>query len=67
MVTLTLDDSIIENIYIHEFEYNKDKFFHFIKSSFEKWQEANTNQTQEEDCHHLQSTFLAHLWDNSLG
>ncbi|KIM09484.1 MAG: hypothetical protein KU38_09195 [Sulfurovum sp. FS08-3] len=65
MITLTIDDSIIENIYIYEFEHNPDKFFHFIKSSFAKWRESNTNQTQEENLQHLQSTSLAHLWDNN--
>jgi L-ribulose-5-phosphate 3-epimerase UlaE len=35
MITLNIDDKNIENIFLNEFHSNKEKFFEFIKLSFD--------------------------------
>jgi len=36
MLTLTIEDKNVENIFLNEFHSNKEKFFEFIKLSFEE-------------------------------
>lgn len=55
MITLTIEDKQIEHIFIDEFHSNKEKFFEFIKLSFDS---INTkNKTYDEDWSHLEADF----------
>jgi hypothetical protein len=41
MLTLTIEDKNVENIFLNEFHSNKEKFFEFIKLSFEEIKRKN--------------------------
>ncbi len=53
MITLTIEDKQIEHIFLDEFHSNKEKFFEFIKLSFEGFQ----NQNVGEDWFYLEADF----------
>lgn len=50
MITLTIEDKQIEHIFLDEFHSNKEKFFEFIKLSFDGFQ----NQSVDEDWSYLE-------------
>ncbi|MDD5373847.1 MAG: hypothetical protein PHO62_10540 [Sulfurimonas sp.] len=53
MITLTIEDKQIEHIFLDEFHSNKEKFFEFIKLSFDGFQ----NQSVDEDLSYLEDDF----------
>ena len=53
MITLTIEDKQIEHIFLDEFQSNKEKFFEFIKLSFEGFK----NQSVDEDWSYLEDDF----------
>jgi hypothetical protein len=50
MITLTIEDKQIEHIFLDEFHSNKEKFFEFIKLSFDGFR----NQSVDEDLSYLE-------------
>lgn len=50
MITLTIEDKQIEHIFLDEFHSNKEKFFEFIKLSFDGFR----NQSLDEDLSYLE-------------
>ncbi|MDD3452214.1 hypothetical protein [Sulfurimonas sp.] len=52
MITLTIEDKQIEHIFLDEFHSNKEKFFEFIKLSFDS--NKTKNKTYDEDWSYLE-------------
>lgn len=50
MITLTIEDKQIEHIFLDEFHSNKEKFFEFIKLSFDGFR----SQSADEDLSYLE-------------
>ncbi len=44
MITLTIEDKQIEHIFLDEFHSNKEKFFEFIKLSFDGFRSQNADE-----------------------
>ena len=44
MITLTIEDKQIEHIFLDEFHSNKEKFFEFIKLSFDGFRNESVNE-----------------------
>jgi hypothetical protein len=63
MLSLTIEDKNIENIFLKEFHSDKVEFFNFIKSSFDKFKDKNT-QNNSFDLSDLQISSMAKTWDN---
>ncbi|MFA6196962.1 MAG: hypothetical protein WC656_10010 [Sulfurimonas sp.] len=55
MLTLTIEDKNVENIFLNEFHSNKEKFFEFIKLSFDS--SKIKNETYDEDWSYLEDDF----------
>lgn len=55
MLTLTIEDKNVENIFLNEFHSNKEKFFEFIKLSFEEIK--TKKETCEDDWSYLEDGF----------
>ena len=64
MVSLNLEDKIVETIFLQEFHSDKKKFFDFIKSSFEKLKNSQQN-TIDDNFTNLQIDSMATTWDNN--
>ena len=60
MLSLTIEDQKIEHIFLQEFQSDKDKFFSFIKESYEKIKD----KTQSGDLKDLQISSMQKTWDN---
>ena len=63
MISLTIDNQNIEDIFLKEFHSNKEEFFTFIQSSYEKLKD-NINDTSESDLINLQINSMSNTWDN---
>ena len=63
MLSLTIDNQNIEDIFLKEFHSNKEEFFTFIQSSYEKLK-GNVNNTSESDLINLQIDSMFTTWDN---
>ena len=63
MLSLTIDNQNIEDTFLKEFHSNKEEFFTFIQSSYEKLKD-NINDTSESDLINLQIDSMASTWDN---
>jgi hypothetical protein len=44
MLTLIIEDKNVENIFLNEFHSNKEKFFEFIKLSFDGFRNESVNE-----------------------
>ena len=64
MLSLTIEDKNIENIFLKEFHSDKEKFFNFIQSSFDKLKNKDTNHNDNTDLMNLQMSSMASTWDN---
>ncbi len=62
MITLTIEDRSIENIFLNEFGGDKDRFFSFIKKSFQKLQNS-----KDLDLSHLNSHIQKAIDSGSSG
>ena len=60
MISLTIEDKNIENIFLKEFDSNKKEFFNFIQNSFDKLK--NNNNT---NLINLQISSMSKTWDNN--
>ncbi|MCX6053196.1 MAG: hypothetical protein NTZ60_11905 [Campylobacterales bacterium] len=52
MITLTIEDKNVENIFLNEFHSNKEKFFEFIKLSFDSTK--TKSESYDEDWSYLE-------------
>lgn len=64
MLSLTIEDKKIENIFLEEFHSDKVEFFNFIKSSFEKFKDKNIENNDDLDFTELQISSMSKTWDN---
>lgn len=64
MVSLNLEDKIVETIFLQEFHSDKKEFFDFIKSSFEKLKNSQQN-TIDDNFTNLQIDSMATTWENN--
>lgn len=60
MLSLTIEDQKIEHIFLQEFQSDKDKFFSFIKESYERIKD----KTKSGDLKDLQISSMQKTWDN---
>jgi len=60
MLSLTIEDQKIEHIFLQEFQSDKDKFFSFIKESYERIKD----KTKSSDLKDLQISSMQKTWDN---
>ena len=60
MLSLTIEDKKLERIFLKEFQSDKDRFFNFIKESYEKIKE----KTSLGDLKDLQIESMQKTWDN---
>ncbi len=60
MLSLTIEDQKIERIFLQEFQSDKDKFFSFIKESYERIKD----KTKSGDLKDLQISSMQKTWDN---
>lgn len=60
MLSLTIEDKKLEHIFLKEFQSDKDRFFNFIKESYEKIKEKTTSG----DLRDLQIESMQKTWDN---
>jgi len=66
MITLKIENEKIENIFLNDFHSNKDKFFEFIQSSYEKMKIANNQDDFKIDLVKSQESSMSKTWDNDL-
>jgi hypothetical protein len=64
MLSLTIEDKNIENIFLKEFHSDKVEFFNFIKSSFDKFKDKNIENNDDLDFTDLQIDSMSKTWDN---
>ncbi|MEA2017136.1 MAG: hypothetical protein U9N59_01700 [Campylobacterota bacterium] len=64
MLSLTIEDKNIENIYLKEFHSDKKKFFSFIQSSFEKLKNKESLEDNDSELMHLQISSMTTTWNN---
>ena len=62
MITLKIENEQIENIFLNEFNSNKDKFFEFIQNSYVK---MKSNDKEELDLINSQEQSMSKTWDNN--
>jgi len=63
MLTLKIENKKIENIFLNEFHSNREKFFDFIQTSYEKMKNTDKNNEQKEFLE-LQETSMFNTWNN---
>ena len=63
MLTLKIENEKIEHIFLNEFHSNREKFFEFIQSSYDK---LKTTQCRDLDNDFIkaQETSMSKTWDN---
>lgn len=64
MLSLTIEDKNVENIFLKEFHSDKKKFFEFIQSSFKKLKTKDIEQNQDIDLESLQIDSMNKTWEN---
>jgi len=62
MITLKIENPQIENIFLNEFNSNKEKFFEFIQTSFENIQ--NSDKKLKNKLISSQEISMKKTWDN---
>ena len=65
MLSLIIEDKNIENIFLKEFNSNKQDFFNFIKSSFNKLKYDETKENENINLMNLQMSSMLVTWDNN--
>ncbi len=63
MLSLTIENKNIENIFLEEFHSDKKKFFEFIESSFNKLK-INNIENDDSILANQQVSSMATTWDN---
>jgi len=64
MLSLTIEDKKIEDIFLKEFHSDKKKFFDFIESSFEKLKTKDDIKNQDIKLTNLQIDSMSKTWNN---
>jgi len=64
VISLNIEDKIVETIFLKEFHSDKEEFFDFIKSSFEKLKNSEQN-TIDDNFTNLQIDSMATTWENN--
>jgi len=59
MITLNIENKNVENIFLNEFNSNKEKFFEFIENSFSDFKHASSQSN--DDLSHLNAQVEAGL------
>lgn len=63
MLTLKIENEKIEYIFLNEFHSNREKFFEFIQTSYEKFKTTQYNDL-DNDFIKAQETSMLKTWDN---
>jgi len=63
MLTLKIENEKIEHIFLNEFHSNREKFFEFIQSSYEKLKTTQSNDL-DNDFMKAQEASMSKTWDN---
>jgi len=63
MLTLKIENEKIEHIFLNEFHSNREKFFEFIQSSYEKLRTTRQNDS-DIDFIEAQEASMSKTWDN---
>ena len=63
MITLKIENENIEKIFLNEFHSNKEKFFEFIQSSYDKVKDIGM-QNDDSDLIKMQELSMKTTWDN---
>ena len=61
MLALNIDDKSIENVFLHQFNSDKEKFINFIKTSISN---INIRQDKKDEITSLQISSMSKTWDN---
>ena len=64
MITLQIEDKRVETIFLNEFHSNKERFFEFIKNSYEKTKQSDIQKNSDIDLMYAQESVMARAWDN---
>jgi len=64
MLSITIENEQIENIFLKEFHSDKEKFFSFILNSFEKLKSKNISSNENNDIANLQINSMEKTWNN---
>jgi len=63
MLTLKIENEKIEHIFLNEFHSNREKFFEFIQSSYEKLKTAHQNDL-DRDFIKAQESSMSKTWNS---
>ena len=63
MLTLKIENKKIEHIFLNEFHSNREKFFEFIQSSYEKFKTTQSNNL-DDDLLKAQEISMSKTWEN---
>ena len=63
MLTLKIENEKIEHIFLNEFHSNREKFFEFIQSSYEKLKTTQSHDL-DDDFVKAQETSMSETWNN---
>jgi len=64
MITLKIENKKVENIFLNEFHSNKEKFFEFIQSSYDKIKTNNNLNDSNIDLIKSQEISMSKTWNN---
>lgn len=64
MLSITIEDKKVENIFLKEFNSDKEKFFNFINSSYDRLKKNNSSESTKNELINLQTTSISKTSDN---
>lgn len=64
MITLNIENEKVEQIFLNEFHSNKEKFFEFIQSSYEKLNVTKSSSHKDLELMQAQESAMSKTWDN---
>jgi len=64
MITLKIENEKVENIFLNEFHSNREKFFEFIQTSYDKMKTTKNQDNFNSDLIKSQETSMSKTWDN---
>ena len=63
MITLKIENEKVENIFLNEFHSNREKFFEFIQTSYDKMKTSNQDDSNL-DLIKSWEVSMSKTWDN---
>jgi len=63
MITLKIENEKVENIFLNEFHSNREKFFEFIQTSYDKMKTSNQDDSNL-DLIKSQEVSMSKTWNN---